>query len=157
MHYGPTVALNKVSFEVEKGKILGLLGPNGAGKTTLMRILTTFLYPSSGTATVDGFDILENPLKVREVLGYLPETVPLYADMRVDEYLTFVGHARGIAGKELKKRFDWLREACSLTSVWKHGLQELSKGYAQRVGLAQALIHDPKTSLHYTFNTIKMQ
>lgn len=144
MHYGSTVALDNVSFSVGKGEILGLLGPNGAGKSTLMKILTTFIYPSHGTAEVGGHDILDNSLKVREMVGYLPENVPLYMDMRVDEYLTFVGKARGISGAALEKRFQWLREVCGIMSVWKHGVYELSKGYRQRVGLAQALIHDPK-------------
>lgn len=144
MHYGPTVALDDVSFSVSEGEILGLLGPNGAGKSTLMKILTTFIYPSHGTAQVGEHDILEHPLQVREMVGYMPENVPLYMDMRVDEYLTFVGNARGISGAVLEKRFKWIHEACGITSVWKHGMHELSKGFRQRVGLAQALIHDPK-------------
>ena len=110
MHYGSTVAVNDVSFSVGEGEILGLLGPNGAGKSTLMKILTTFICPSHGTAEIGGNDILENPIKVREMVGYLPENVPLYLDMRVDEYLAFVGHARGISGGALEKRFKWLRE-----------------------------------------------
>jgi len=109
-----------------------------------MKILTTFIYPSHGTAQIGGHDILENPLQVREIVGYLPENAPLYMDMRVDEYLAFAGNARGISGAALEKRFKWLREACGITSVWKHVMNELSKGYRQRVGLAQALIHDPK-------------
>jgi ABC-2 type transport system ATP-binding protein len=144
MHYGSTVALDDVSFSVNKGEILGLLGPNGAGKSTLMRILTTFIYPSKGTANIGCHDVLQEPLQVRELVGYLPENVPLYMDMRVDEYLTFVGKARGLAGEKLLKRFKWLREACGITSVWKHGIHELSKGFRQRVGLAQALVHDPQ-------------
>lgn len=144
MKYGPTVALDKVSFTVKDGEILGLLGPNGAGKSTLMKILTTFIVPFSGTAKMGGFDVAIDPLKVRELVGYLPETVPLYMDMRVDEYLRFVGEARGLSGKKLSERLDWVREACGLTSVWKHGIHELSKGFRQRVGLAQAIIHDPK-------------
>ncbi|HOW59616.1 MAG TPA: ATP-binding cassette domain-containing protein [Candidatus Omnitrophota bacterium] len=144
MRYGPVVALDGVSFQANPGEILGLLGPNGAGKTTAMRILTTYLYPSSGTAKVDGIDILENPLEVRKRIGYLPETLPLYADMQVEEYLNFVGKARELSSKSLQERLGWVREACQLKSVWKHLLCELSKGYGQRVGLAQALIHDPK-------------
>src|SRR3989338_31535 len=144
MHYGSTVALEDVSFCVKEGEILGLLGPNGAGKSTLMRILTTFIYPTRGTAVLGGYDILEQPLRVRELVGYMPETVPLYMDMRVDEYLAFVGNARGIRGSALQKRFDWLVDACGITGVWKHGIHELSKGFRQRVGLAQSLIHDPK-------------
>jgi len=144
MQYGSTVALDDVSFSVNEGDILGLLGPNGAGKSTLMKILTTFICPSQGTAQVGGNDILEHPLQVREMVGYLPENVPLYMDMRVDEYFSFVGKARGMGGAALEKRFKWLREACGITAVWKHGMHELSKGFRQRVGLAQALIHDPK-------------
>jgi len=144
MQYGPVVALDGVSFQANPGEVLGLLGPNGAGKTTAMRIITTYLYPSSGTAKVDGFDILENPLEVRKRTGYLPETVPLYADMMAEEYLSFVGKARELEGAKLKERLAWVRDACNLKPVWKHLLSELSKGYGQRVGLAQALIHDPK-------------
>jgi ABC-2 type transport system ATP-binding protein len=144
MHYGPAIALDHVSFQANPGEVLGLLGPNGAGKTTAMRILTTYLFPSSGTAKVDGFDILENPMEVRKSIGYLPETVPLYGDMRVDEYLAFVGKARALEGAKLAERLEWVQNACHLKSVWKHLLCELSKGYGQRVGLAQALIHDPK-------------
>ncbi len=144
MHYGPAIALDHVSFQANPGEVLGLLGPNGAGKTTAMRILTTYLFPSSGTAKVDGFDILENPIEVRKRIGYLPETVPLYGDMRVDEYLTFVGKARALTGARLAERLEWVQKACHLRNVWKHLLCELSKGFGQRVGLAQALIHDPK-------------
>ncbi|MBU0683232.1 MAG: ABC transporter ATP-binding protein, partial [Candidatus Omnitrophica bacterium] len=144
MKYGPVVALDKVSFSVQKGEILGLLGPNGAGKSTLMRILTTFIYPSEGTALLDGYDVRNDALHVREQVGYLPENAPLYADMRVDEYLDFVGKARGIKGVELARRFKWLKDACGIASVWKHNVREISKGFSQRVGLAQALIHDPK-------------
>ncbi len=144
MQYGPTLALDQVSFTVKQGEILGLLGPNGAGKSTLMKILTTFICPLSGSAKVGGFDVVEHPLKARELVGYLPETVPLYSDMRVDEYITFVAEARGLEGKKLEERTSYVREACGLTPVWKHGINELSKGFRQRVGIAQAIIHDPK-------------
>ncbi len=144
MRYGSFVALDNFSFQAKDKEILGLLGPNGAGKTTAMRILTTYLHPTSGTAEVDGVDILENPIDVRKLIGYLPETAPLYADMRVDEYLDFVGHARGLQGMELRKRLKWVKDACGIEFIWKHTVTELSKGYKQRVGLAQALIHDPK-------------
>lgn len=144
MHYGSFVALNQVSFQAREREILGLLGPNGAGKTTAMRILTTYLYPSSGTATVDGIDILQNSLEVRKRIGYLPETAPLYSDMQVEEYLKFVGQARGILGAGLDSRLRWVKEACGIGDVWRHTVSEISKGYRQRVGLAQALIHDPK-------------
>jgi len=143
MRYGKTVALDKVSFFAKKGEILGLLGPNGAGKTTLMRILITYLYPFGGTATVDGYDILRNPLKVREIVGYMPESVPLYEEMSVEEYINFVAKARNLEGKKLYKRVNWVRETCELEEVWKHNISELSRGYRQRVGLAQTLIHNP--------------
>ncbi|MCH7589900.1 ATP-binding cassette domain-containing protein [PVC group bacterium] len=143
MRYGPVKALVNVSFSVKKGEILGLLGPNGAGKSTLMKVLTTFIYPSGGTAIMGGFDVLHEALKVRELVGYLPEAVPLYMDMRVDDYLNFIGKARGLKGIELKKRIGWVKERCAINSVWKHTCLELSKGFQQRVGLAQALIHNP--------------
>jgi ABC-2 type transport system ATP-binding protein len=144
MQYGSFLALDRVSFQVKQGEILGLLGPNGAGKTTAMRILTTYLYPSSGTAEIDHFDILEKPLEVRKRIGYLPETAPLYLDMQVEEYLTFVGEARGLGRKALPSRLGWVKESCGIKTVWKHPISEISKGFRQRVGLAQALIHDPK-------------
>ncbi|HTL71093.1 MAG TPA: ATP-binding cassette domain-containing protein [Candidatus Eisenbacteria bacterium] len=144
MNYGSTRALDGVSFRVGEGEIVGLLGPNGAGKTTLMRILTTFIYPAQGTALVGGHDVTRRPLEARKILGYLPETPPLYADMRVDEFIDFVGRARGLSGALLKKRKDWAAQACGISPVWKHGVHELSLGYRQRVGLAQALIHDPR-------------
>ena len=144
MYYGSFMALDHVSFQVKEGEILGLVGPNGAGKTTAMRILTTYLYPTSGTAKIDNLDILGNPLQVRKRLGYLPETAPLYLDMQVEEYLKFVGEARGMGGKILSTRLGWVKEVCAVRPVWKHAVSEISKGYRQRVGLAQALIHDPK-------------
>lgn len=144
MHYGAFKALDNVSFEVREKEILGLLGPNGAGKTTAMRILTTYLYPTAGTVTVEGLDVQKDAERVRRLMGYLPETAPLYPDMQVEEYLRFVGEARGLKGKKLSERLEWVREACQIKGVWKHRLAELSKGYRQRAGLAQALIHDPK-------------
>ncbi len=144
MQYGAFKALDKISFQAKDGEILGLLGPNGAGKTTAMRLLTTYLYPSSGTAIIDGLDILQKPVEVRKRIGYLPETAPLYPDMQVDEYLRFVGAARELDKLKLTQRLQWVKDACNLTPVWKHMISELSKGYRQRVGLAQALIHDPK-------------
>ncbi len=144
MHYGSFVALNNVSFQAKEKEILGLLGPNGAGKTTAMRLLTTYLHPTSGTVKVDGSDILENPIEVRKQIGYLPETAPLYSDMQVDEYLKFVGQARGLSGPQLDARLKWVKDACDVGFIWKHTISEISKGYRQRVGLAQAMIHDPK-------------
>jgi ABC-2 type transport system ATP-binding protein len=144
MYYGSCAALAGISFQVKEGEILGLVGPNGAGKTTAMRILTTYLYPTSGTASIDNIDIIEHPVEIRKRLGYLPETAPLYLDMQTEEYMKFVGHARGMSGKNLSNRIGWVREACGIKSIWKHALSEISKGYRQRVGLAQALIHNPK-------------
>ncbi len=144
MRYGKFQALENVTFQARTGEILGLLGPNGAGKTTLMRILTTYLHPFSGTAKIEDVDLLENPLEVRRRIGYLPETAPLYQDMRVDAYLKFVGEARGLDAQTLKGRLEWVRTACHLKNYWKHFIAELSKGTKQRVGLAQALLHDPE-------------
>lgn len=143
MHYGPVVALKDVSFEVKRGEVVGLLGPNGAGKSTAMKILTTYLYPTHGTAKVGGFDVLENPLDVRKIIGYLPEILPLYMDMEVRDYLDFVARARGLSGANLKERTDVVLEECGLRTMYRRLIRELSKGFKQRTGLAQALIHDP--------------
>lgn len=143
MHYGPVVALNNVSFEVKKGEIVGLLGPNGAGKSTTMKILTTYLHPTSGSAKVGGIDVLKDPLGVRKIIGYLPETLPLYMDMEVRTYLNFVGKARGLSGSELKRRVDAVVDQCGLAPMFRKLIRELSKGYKQRTALAQALVHDP--------------
>jgi ABC-2 type transport system ATP-binding protein len=143
MHYGPVVALRDVSFEVRRGEIVGLLGPNGAGKSTAMKILTTYLHPTSGSAQVGGIDILDNPLAVRKIIGYLPEVLPLYMDMEVRAYLDFVGRARGLSGAKLKERTDIVIEECGLRPMYRKIIRELSKGFRQRSGLAQALIHDP--------------
>jgi len=143
-HFGKFKALDRVSFSARSGEILGLLGPNGAGKTTLMRVLTTYLYPTQGSVQVGGADVVQDAKQVRRMIGYLPETAPLYMDMRVDEYLNFVAAARALSGPYRKERIEWVREKCSLKSVWKHAIFEISKGYKQRVGLAQALIHDPE-------------
>jgi ABC-2 type transport system ATP-binding protein len=141
--FGTMMALDGVSFRLDRGEILGFLGPNGAGKSTTMKIITTFLAPDSGTVTVDGIDVLAEPQAVRGRIGYLPENVPLYLDMNVAEYLTFVGQARGLRGADLDRRLAWCVEACGLTTEFKKTIGELSKGYRQRTGLAQALIHDP--------------
>jgi ABC-2 type transport system ATP-binding protein len=144
MHYGPVQALSDVSFEVNKGEIVGLLGPNGAGKSTAMKILTTYLYPSKGSAIVAGVDILKNPVEVRKKIGYLPEVLPLYMDMEVRTYLNFVGSARGLSGARLKERTDAVLDATGLRPMYRKVIRELSKGYKQRTGIAQALIHDPE-------------
>src|SRR6516165_1678269 len=141
--YARTTAVDQISFEVEKGQIVGFLGPNGAGKTTTMRMLTCFLPPSSGTATVAGFDVLEQPLEVKRRIGYLPETPPLYPEMETTEYLTFVGKLKGLSGSQLNQRVDFVCERCAISDVKKKILGKLSKGYRQGVGLAQAIIHNP--------------
>src|SRR6201997_4710331 len=141
--YAHTTAVDQISFEVPKGQIVGFLGPNGAGKTTTMRMLTCFLPPTSGTATVAGFDVLEQPLEVKKRIGYLPETPPIYPEMATSEYLQFVGKLKGLSGTDLQKRLDYTCERCAIADVKKRLLGKLSKGYRQRVGLAQAIIHNP--------------
>ena len=141
--YARTVAVDHISFEVQKGQIVGFLGPNGAGKTTTMRILTCFLPPTEGSATVAGFDVLEQPLEVKKRIGYLPETPPLYPEMEVREYLAFVGKLKGLSGPTLASRVNEVSERCNVTDVSTRLLGKLSKGYRQRVGLAQAIIHNP--------------
>ena len=141
--YARTIAVDHVSFEVQKGQIVGFLGPNGAGKTTTMRMLTCFLPPTSGSATVAGFDVSEQPLEVKKRIGYLPETPPLYPEMETAEYLKFVGKLKGLSGSEVNKRVDYVCDRCAIADVKTKLLGKLSKGYRQRVGLAQAIIHNP--------------
>jgi ABC-2 type transport system ATP-binding protein len=141
--YARAVAVDQISFSVTKGQIVGFLGPNGAGKTTTMRILTCFLSPTAGTASVAGFDVLEQPFEVKKRIGYLPEIPPLYPEMETAEYLRFVGRLKGLAGADLEKRIDYVCERCFVADVKSKLLGKLSKGYRQRVGLAQAIIHNP--------------
>jgi ABC-2 type transport system ATP-binding protein len=141
--FGPVIAVDGISFDVEKGEVLGLLGPNGAGKTTAMRILACFLRPDSGTATICGHDILQNPVEVRKSIGYLAENVPAYNEMTVGGFLNFICDAREIRGKARKEALDRVVPMCSIDSVYHQTIETLSKGYKRRVGLAQALIHDP--------------
>ncbi len=141
--FGPLAAVKEVSFTVRPGEIMGLLGPNGAGKTTILRMLATQIVPTSGTARVAGADVVNQPQEVRAQLGYLPEVVPLYEDMEVGEYLAFVAEGRGLSGRDRQERLEWVAEACALALVWYQPIGQLSKGYRQRVGLAQALVHDP--------------
>jgi ABC-2 type transport system ATP-binding protein len=141
--YARTVAVDHISFEVQKGQVVGFLGPNGAGKTTTMRILTCFLPPTEGSANVAGFDVLEQPMEVKRRIGYLPETPPLYPEMEVEEYLTFVGKLKGMSGPSLAVRVGEVCERCAVADVRKKLISKLSKGYRQRVGLAQAIIHNP--------------
>jgi ABC-2 type transport system ATP-binding protein len=141
--FGPIVAVDGVSFDVGKGEVLGFLGPNGAGKTTVMRMLACFLTPDSGTATVCGYDIINNPVEVRRSLGYLAEDAPAYNEMTVGSFLNFVCDARQITGKKRKQALDRIVPMCSIESVYHQTIETLSKGYRRRVNLAQALIHDP--------------
>ena len=141
--YARNVAVDNISFEVEKGQIVGFLGPNGAGKTTTMRVLTCFLPPTAGTASVAGFDVLDQPLEVKRHIGYLPEAPPVYPEMEVSEYLSFVGSLKGLKGADLAKRVDEVAGRCAIADVKKKLIGKLSKGYRQRVGLAQAIIHNP--------------
>jgi ABC-2 type transport system ATP-binding protein len=141
--YARTVAVDNISFEVERGQIVGFLGPNGAGKTTTMRILTCFLPPTEGKASVAGFDVQEHPMEVKRRIGYLPETPPLYPEMEVSEYLDYTGRLKGIASADIKKRVDEVVGRCALGEVRDKLIAKLSKGYRQRVGIAQAIIHNP--------------
>jgi len=141
--FGNNTILDSISFSVKKGEILGFLGPNGAGKTTTMKIITSFWLPTGGDIEVDGKSVLHNSILTRSKIGYLPETVPLYEDMRVFEYLKFIAEIRGIEKDDIKKRIREVIEDCGLKQVVKKPIEELSKGYRQRVGLAQAIMHEP--------------
>lgn len=141
--FGATVAVDNISFGVEKGEIVGFLGPNGAGKTTTMRILTCFLPATAGAASVGGYDVFTDSLRVRRQIGYLPENVPLYPEMRVTEYLSFRAKIKGLSRADRKKRMAECLELCGIEDVQRKLIGALSKGYRQRVGLADALIHNP--------------
>lgn len=141
--YDRFVAVHEIDFEVEKGQIVGFLGPNGAGKTTTMRILTCFMPPTEGKATVAGFDVIEKPLEVKKRIGYLPETPPVYPEMEVGEYLHFVGRLKGIPSAELSQKVKVAAQRCAVADVSHKLISKLSKGYRQRVGLAQAILHNP--------------
>jgi len=142
--YGPVAAIQDVSFQVDKGEIVGFLGPNGAGKTTTMRVLTCFHPPSSGKAKVAGFDVFNDSLEVRKRVGYLPESVPLYTDQSVWSYLNFIAEARGVGKSKRKAQVAQVMEECGLEQVGDRLIGRLSKGYRQRVGIAQALVHRPE-------------
>jgi ABC-2 type transport system ATP-binding protein len=142
--FGPIVAVDDISFEVGKGEVLGFLGPNGAGKSTAMKMLACFLTPDRGTATVCGHDILRNPIKVRQSLGYLAENAPAYGEMTVGSFLNFICDARKIQGKARGETIEHITGLCAIESVYHQTIDTLSKGYRRRVGLAQTLIHDPK-------------
>jgi len=141
--YGSQKAVNDISFEVKRGDILGFLGPNGAGKSTTMKVAIGFIPPSQGTVEVEGIDVTKDAIGVRKQMGYLPEHNPLYLDMYVHEYLAFIGELHSLKGKKLKERVSEMISLCGLTIEQNKKIGALSKGYRQRVGLAQALIHDP--------------
>ncbi len=141
--YGSREALRGVSFSVQPGEVVGFLGPNGAGKSTAMKILTGYISPTSGSARIDGFDVLEDPLLARSRLGYLPEHAPLYLDMRVIDYLRYMGEVRGLARAALSRAIDQVATDCGITERLYQEIGSLSKGYRQRTGLAQAMLHSP--------------
>jgi len=143
-YYGDSCAVDAISFEIKKGEILGLLGPNGAGKTTTMRILTCYLKPTSGNITVKDFNIQDQPVQIKKLIGYLPESAPLYPDMIVYDYLGFVADVRGIETSGRDSRLKELADMCGINEVMHRPISELSKGYKQRVGLAHAMIDDPE-------------
>jgi ABC-2 type transport system ATP-binding protein len=142
-YFGQVLAVDHVSFRVDKGEVVGFLGPNGAGKTTTMRILTTFLPATVGTAKIAGFDIMNESMAVRQNLGYLPENVPLYPEMRVEEYLQFRAKLKGVDRKVRAKRTEYCMDRCHLQGVRRRLIGTLSRGYRQRVGLAEAMVHEP--------------
>jgi ABC-2 type transport system ATP-binding protein len=141
--FGSVHAVKNLSFDVKKGEVLGFLGPNGAGKTTTMRIITCFMPATSGTVRVCGLETTQNDVEVRRKIGYLPENNPIYMDMLVSEYLAFAGEIRGLKGQKLASRLDEMYQVCGLTKMTDRQIGKLSKGYKQRVGLAQAMLHNP--------------
>jgi ABC-2 type transport system ATP-binding protein len=142
-YFGPVMAIDNVTFQVDRGEIVGFLGPNGAGKTTTMRILTSYLPATSGIAKVAGYDVMTESMDVRRHIGYLPESVPLYTEMRVEEYLDFRAKLKGVGRKERPQRLAYCIDRCRIREVRRRLIGTLSKGYRQRVGLADAMIHDP--------------
>ena len=142
--YGPFAAARDVTFSVPKGEVTAFLGPNGAGKSTTMKMLTGFLTPTEGSARIGGFDVAANRLEAVKLIGYLPENGPLYHEMTPKSLLEYLGHARGMSGPYLQSRLEFVAEKCSLRSVWNKTIGKLSRGYKQRVGMAQALLHDPE-------------
>jgi len=143
-YYGEFAATQNISFSVPRGQVAAFLGPNGAGKSTTMKLLTGFLAPSEGSARIGGFDVSTDRLKAAEILGYLPENGPLYLEMTPSEILNFLGSARGMSRDRLHERLEFVATKCSLKGVWGKPIAKLSKGYRQRVGMAQALLHDPQ-------------
>ncbi|NBR47788.1 ATP-binding cassette domain-containing protein [bacterium] len=141
--FGANTAVDSINFEVQKGEIVGFLGPNGAGKSTTMKMLAGFLPPTSGTAEIAGCDVFTDSLRAREHIGYMPENVPLYTDMRVSEFLRYRASLKGVPGRRLRDRISDVLELCGLEDVEKKIISRLSKGYRQRVGLADAMVHEP--------------
>jgi len=141
--YGPRRALDRVSFQIERGEAIGLLGLNGAGKTTMLKILTSLILPSAGRATVDGLDVVKNARGVRARLGYLPDTPPIYGEMTVRGYLLFAAQLRGLVGREALERVEQVEEMTAIRDVRDERASHLSHGYRQRVGIAQAIVHRP--------------
>ena len=143
-HFGKIRAVDGVSFHLEKGEVLGLLGPNGAGKSTTMKMICGFLRPTSGDSRINGKSVLQTPIEVKRMVGYLPENAPLYDDLMVEEFLVYVAKLRGMTKSEIGKRLELAMGMCSVSEVRNQKIETLSKGYKRRVGLAQALIHDPE-------------
>lgn len=142
-YYGPFAATKNVTFSVPQGQVAAFLGPNGAGKSTTMKMLTGFLAPSEGFAKIGGHDVLQDRIAASHLIGYLPENGPLYNEMTPVSLLQYLGQARGLSGSKLQERLDFVEEKCALHSVWSKMISKLSRGYRQRVGMAQALLHDP--------------
>jgi ABC-2 type transport system ATP-binding protein len=142
--YGPFIAAQDLTFSIPRGQVAAFLGPNGAGKSTTMKLLTGYLAASEGTATIGGFDVANERIKARQLVGYLPEDGPLYLEMTPQSVLKYLGEARGMSAADLGERMDYVAEKCALKSVWGKPIGKLSRGYRQRVGMAQALLHDPQ-------------
>jgi ABC-2 type transport system ATP-binding protein len=142
--YGSLEAVKGISFAINPGEVVGLLGPNGAGKTTIMKILTCYMFPSFGTAVINDWDIFEKPLEIKKLVGYLPENAPLYTDLNVLEYLSFMAESRSLKGKQKTERIEWAVEECGLKEVLYRDIDTISKGFRQRTGLAQAILHNPE-------------
>lgn len=143
-HYGPFAAIENVTFSIPRGQVAAFLGPNGAGKSTTMKILTGFLSATSGTARIGGFDVYSQRIEAANLIGYLPENGPLYLEMTPRGILKYLGEARGLKGGRLQQRLDYVADKCSLKGVWGKAIGKLSRGFRQRVGMAQALLHDPQ-------------
>jgi ABC-2 type transport system ATP-binding protein len=141
--YGPFVATNDVSFTVPRGEVAAFLGPNGAGKSTTMKLLTGYLAPTTGEARIAGFDVATDRIAASRLIGYLPENGPLYNEMTPVSFLNYLGHARGMGSDQLARRLDFVRDKCALSEVWHKPIGKLSRGFRQRVGMAQAILHDP--------------